>query len=145
MAEPLRVPSAGRDLEPARPPAAAHETLRFDIIPTARIRYASILTCYGKRWSAISLANDSGECFEPLTTIKTWSKHHANNEAGACAHHPLARNKRENLARNFCAYSFPMFEMACNRQGNILSPSPAQSALLGYKITASITLRRHLP
>jgi hypothetical protein len=49
------------------------------------------------------------------------------------------------LARNFCAYSFPMFEMARNRQGNILSPSPAQSALLGYEVTASITLRRHLP
>jgi hypothetical protein len=38
-----------------------------------------------------------------------------------------------------------MFEMAPNRQGNILSPSPTLSALLGYHITASITLRRHLP
>jgi hypothetical protein len=44
-----------------------HETLRFDIeISTARIRCGLILTYCGKRRSAISLANDSGECFEPL-------------------------------------------------------------------------------
>jgi hypothetical protein len=100
------------------------------IMPTllaSAMAYCVILTYYAKRRpaQAISLANNGGQCLEPLTTVEMWSKHHANDEAGACAHRSLARNRREHLAGNFCAYSFPMFEMAHNRQGNILSPSPS--------------------
>lgn len=54
----------------ARPPARCHETFRPDIIPTARIRRGLVLTHFDRRCSAISLVNDSGECFEPLTTTR---------------------------------------------------------------------------
>lgn len=53
------------------PPArCCHETLRLDIIPTARIRCGWTLTHRDRRCSAILLVNDSGECFEPLTTSR---------------------------------------------------------------------------
>lgn len=55
---------------PARPPAAAMK--RYDLIsfPQLASRCGLVLTHFDGRCSAISLVNDSGECFEPLTTTR---------------------------------------------------------------------------
>lgn len=55
---------------PSSPAHCCHETLRLDITPTACTRCGLVLTHHDKRCSAISLVNDGGECFEPLTTTR---------------------------------------------------------------------------